>query len=170
MVNVDNLLVFSSILFLIVIELSGRFRDLDLGEIARQKEGYVLFLPNLGILTYIHGLNAFLLLSGYLLALTANFSGSYVSMILLWAIYTILLVILPHLEIEDYDGLLGKSEQPTSFRIHLVFTSLVVILLPILVIIFGFFSGTAGEKLDKSSALSSLPSEYLESHFSSSGN
>jgi hypothetical protein len=86
MPSVENTLVFSSILFLIVLESSSRYREEDLYQLAIQGDSPILFvLSNMGVFSIIHMLNTFLLMMGYSLVLVTYLSGDELSITLLFS-------------------------------------------------------------------------------------
>lgn len=136
MPDVQNTLVFSSILFLIVFESSSRYRDEDLHSLAQGTDDYLFYiLPNLGVFSIVHMLNTFLLMMGYLLVLTTFISGDELSISLLFFTYIILLIVIPYLEVQGYEEHLSKIETLSSFKTHLAFSSLIVGVFPSLLVL-----------------------------------
>lgn len=140
MVGLENIFVISSVLFLVVIEISGRFRELDIEGAARRSASNDETLPNLGIFSLIHGLNAFLLVVGFMLVVPKLVSNFDVSVLLLAILYMVLAGLLPYLEVKNYEAHLLEHDSWTSFHFHLLFTVLAFVLFPIELVLLASFA------------------------------
>lgn len=135
MPSVENTLVFGSILFLIVFDLSGRYREEDLHRLSQVHEGRLLqCLPNIGVFSIVHTINSALLMLGYQVVFVTYLSGDDVSIFLILLTNIALLIVLPYLEIDGYEEHLSKTtprtlfgRKVTSLRAHLFFGLLAVV-------------------------------------------
>lgn len=129
-VGIETTLIFATLVILVVIELSSRVSTEDLSErIDMAKRGPLWgFFPDLGIFTYIHVLNSFILAISYLVVFTNWMTNDSVAITLTLFLTALLLLLLPYLEIEGYDLIERESQSRLgSRRVHILFTLLIVI-------------------------------------------
>lgn len=135
--------IFVSVLFLVVINLSIIVRD-DLERKAMQYSDHItgipiLEIPNLGRFTFIHALNVSLLFFGYWVVFGDHLQNrTDMGAVLLLAIGLILLI-LPFIEIDSYEDRFKDGESPKSYSFHLKFTLASTVVLPILTVAVAFF-------------------------------
>ena len=117
--SLDQMSVFLPILFLIVVELSAVARRIDVKELSnsiRPKLHWWWFtVPNLGRFIYIH--TACLSILSFALFIGLNIASGLLSAGVVLA-SIILMLILPLIEIEEYDSLLYKKDSLDSYRFH----------------------------------------------------
>ncbi|GGM50632.1 hypothetical protein [Haloarcula argentinensis] len=109
------------IILLVVVELSGVAREVDLEE-AVVKDYPPIFLPSeefsiiphFGRFNFIHGLNTTLILFGVLLLSGPNSQLPVISALILSVVW----IALPVLEVEEYDDILLEGESATSIHWH----------------------------------------------------
>lgn len=123
---------FISFLFLVVIEIGGVARALDLEEIAEQELPpffiglfYLLDsgsqqrvqIPQLGRFNFLHGANLAIIFLGYVLVTdtTTGSTGALFSLItfIVWAL-------LPLLEVDEYENVLRDGLRPVSYYYHVI--------------------------------------------------
>ncbi|ELZ80800.1 hypothetical protein C454_10856 [Haloferax gibbonsii ATCC 33959] len=132
---VENIFVSMSIVFLIVIELSGMAKSTDIQAIANNNQEQLLsVIPNLGRFTIIHCLNVLFLVMGYLLVFPEFLSTDSQALSLLLILTIALLLVLPILEIEDYDRFFREPQVADSLAIHAIMSVSLTILIPILLV------------------------------------
>jgi|GEM_PF-3176357 len=127
---------FISFLFLVVIEIGGVARSLDLERISEQKLppffiGLFYFLdtgsqqqqvtiPQLGRFNFLHGANIAIIFLGYVLV-TETTTGS--TGILFSLITYVVWAILPLLEVDEYEDILIDGFRPVSYYHHVLVVS-----------------------------------------------
>ena len=127
---------FISFLFLVVIEIGGVARSLDLERISEQKlppffiglfylldtgsQQQQVTIPQLGRFNFLHGANLAIIFLGYVLVTetTAGSTGILFSLItyVVWAI-------LPLLEVDEYEDILIDGFRPVSYYHHVLVVS-----------------------------------------------
>ena len=132
---------FISFLFLVVIEIAGVARELDLQQIADEKLPpffiglfYMLDtgskqqrvrIPQLGRFNFLHGANLAIIFLGYVLVTetTTGSTGALFSLItfVVWAI-------IPLLEVDEYEDILIDGFRPVSYYHHVLVVSAVALL------------------------------------------
>lgn len=122
MVAQDTLL-FTSILLLIVVNMSFRIQDDNLKKIAVQHSGFPLNLPNLGRFSFVHFANVTLLFFGYyviIIDILERWGDEPIGVkaVILILIFVLILVLLPFFEQRSYDNLFKKGGLPFSYQIH----------------------------------------------------
>ncbi|WP_128475935.1 hypothetical protein [Halorussus pelagicus] len=112
------------LLLLVILELSRIARDIDLTEVVNQNHGFFLFSDNkvgkhqseLGRFNFLHAASTVLLAFVLFLCTTSESDVRFVLGVFLWAIW----VLLPVLEVEEYDTLLANGVPYSSFHFHVV--------------------------------------------------
>lgn len=128
-ISVQTTLVFSTFVFIVVIELSSKAGIEMILERIDIDDGPVWGLfPNLGIFTYIHVLSVFLLMSTYLVIFTNFITNDNIAITLVLLSTAAILVLLPFLELEDYDLIERSSDSlMDSKRTHYLFCVVVFV-------------------------------------------
>ncbi|MFC7132124.1 MULTISPECIES: hypothetical protein [Salinibaculum] len=125
---------FVSLLFVVIIEIGGIARSLDLQRISEEKlppffVGLFYLLdtgsqqrvrvPQLGRFNFLHGANLALILLGFILVTdtTAGTSGVLIALVTftIWAL-------LPLLEVDEYEDILRDGYRPVSYYHHVAMT------------------------------------------------
>ncbi|MGB9934089.1 hypothetical protein [Haloarcula amylolytica] len=109
------------IILLVVVELSGVARDVDLEEAVTKDyppiflpSGESSIIPHFGRFNFIHGLNTTLILFGALLLSGPNSRLPVISGL----IFSVVWIALPLLEVEEYDDILLEGKSASSIHWH----------------------------------------------------
>lgn len=137
-----NLELFVSLLFVVVIEIGGIARSLDLERISEEKLPpffiglfYLLdtgssqqkvSVPQLGRFNFLHGANLAILLLGFILVSTTS---SGLTKILVSLVTFIIWALIPLLEIDEYEEILIDGLRPVSYYHHVVIVSISAVLI-----------------------------------------
>lgn len=147
MVSTQTLLPFISILFLVLVELSGRVDNDGLYELARKREGRVLGLfPDLGFLTIVHCVNVFLIMVGYLIVFLEFIATDDIVVTLIYFAMLVFLFVIPYIEVEQYDLIIESTGSRKSRNTH-VFMVLLIIAEPLIFISLGLLPGDYGDNI-----------------------
>lgn len=120
-VSPSSIIILTSVLLLVVIELSKEFHEDNLKAKAIDPDLDNDWIGNLGIFSGIHMLNFALLSMGGLWGLDAYYRTDQVILLLLVFIYLIMIVILPFLEIEAYEEHVKGDDFTASIVWHMVY-------------------------------------------------
>lgn len=145
---------FISLLFVVVIEIGGVARSLDLERISKEKLppffiGVFFFIdskenanddkttiPQLGRFNFLHGANLAILFLGFVLVVeqTSGFTGILISLITfaVWAL-------LPLFEVDEYEEILVDGYRPVSYYHHVIVVALSSLLIYFYDFIFSLF-------------------------------
>lgn len=131
-ISIQTTLVFITLIYLVVIELSAKTGTGMLLERLEMDEVPVLgMFPNLGMFTYVHVLNNFLLMTGYLVIFTNFLGNDNIAITLVLLLTATMLLLLPYLEVEEYDFISKKSESLlNSKRTHFLFSFIIIFVEP----------------------------------------
>jgi hypothetical protein len=125
-----NISLFVSLLFVVVVEIGGIARSLDLEEISDQKLPpffiglfYLLDtgsqdavgIPQLGRFNFLHGANLGILMLGFVLV-TVSLTG--LTRLLVSIITFVIWALLPLLEVDEYEDILIDGYRPVSYYHH----------------------------------------------------
>lgn len=139
-IKTETALIFITLLYLVVVELSSTVRSVELFH-RREIENRPIFgfLPNLGKFSYVHIINSFILMSGYLIVYSNWLSNDNVAITIVLILTAALLFFLPYLELNDYDIIERQAEARFDSRAyHNIFSFLVVVGEPVLFVISGY--------------------------------
>lgn len=139
MADVTNTLIYSSIILIVVVQLTESYGDTDLVKMSHTRRGLILLLLNLGTFSLVHAVNVFLLETGFLLALVTWFQGDELSITLLLVAYISFIVILPFLEIDGYVDHLESSVGSWSYTVYVVSSFAVMVGFPAVSVIAAYF-------------------------------
>ncbi|ELZ96031.1 hypothetical protein C440_05557 [Haloferax mucosum ATCC BAA-1512] len=112
------------LIVLVIVELSGVARDVDLKKAVLSDYPPILFsfldggmeiIPRFGRFNFIHGMNTTLILFGVLLLSGDTLGLALLSSMILFVVW----VALPLLEVKEYDDILATGTSPTSIHWHL---------------------------------------------------
>jgi len=144
-ISIQTTLVFITLIYLVVIELSAKTGTRMLLERLEMEGSPVLgIFPNLGMFTYVHVLNSFLLMTGYLVISTNFLGNDNIAITLVLLLTAAMLLLLPYLEVEEYDIISRNSASLLdSKRTHFLF-SIVVFVEPLIFIATNALKGEAG--------------------------
>lgn len=140
--GVESIEIFVSLLFVVVIEIGGIARSLDLERISEEKLPpffiglfYLLdtgsrqqrvSMPQLGRFNFLHGANLAILFLGFVLVTetTSGLTGLLISLItfIVWAL-------IPLLEVEEYEEILIDGLRPVSYYHHVLLVTLSAVLI-----------------------------------------
>ncbi|WP_147302052.1 hypothetical protein [Haloferax sp. Atlit-4N] len=123
--------VFVPVIILIVIELSGVAREIDLYQALHEDGANIIpflfpgernLIPNLGRFSFIHSLNvSFLIISTVIISLDGGVSVIWVIALLL-AVWTVL----PVLEVDEYETIIKQGVSPKSIRRHMMYGPILI--------------------------------------------
>lgn len=134
-INIETTLIFTTLLYIVVIELSSLVSSKDLARrVDLENERYVLgWFPDLGTFTYIHVLNTFLLGFGYFVVFTNYLTNDSVPITLVLVLTASIFGLLPYLEIKQYDLIEKASDRRVGSRYaHLILWFWIILIQPIL--------------------------------------
>lgn len=147
-----NLELFVSLLFVVVIEIGGIARSLDLERISEEKLPpffiglfYLLdtassqqkvSVPQLGRFNFLHGANLAILLLGFILVSTTS---SGLTKILVSLVTFIIWALIPLLEIDEYEEILIDGLRPVSYYHHVVIVSISAVLISLRELLWSLF-------------------------------
>lgn len=127
--SLNQMSIFLPILFLLVVELSAVARRIDVENLSNSTRPklrwWVFTVPNLGRFVYIH--TACLAILSFVLFIGLNIASGLLSAGIVLA-SIILMLILPLIEIEEYDSLLYKKDSLDSYRFHFLFVGSLTLL------------------------------------------
>lgn len=143
MVEIETLLTFVSIIFLVVVELSGRAEDTDIERFAESDDDiFYGIIPDLGFLSIVHLINVFVLMVAHFIVAIEFLSTDELIVTLLYLGTLILLIIFPYIEIDEYDVLKEESGELNSFNIHFLMAAGILIE-PYIFILLGFIPNSS---------------------------
>lgn len=157
---------FVSLLFVVVIEIGGIARSLDLERISEEKlppffiglfylldtgsQQQQVTIPQLGRFNFLHGANLAILFIGYALVTetTTGLTGFLISLVtfVVWAL-------IPLLEVDEYEEILIDGYRPVSYYHHVLVVSVSAILMYSYDSVWEFIVGTSVPQLAKNGIL-----------------
>lgn len=157
-----NIGLFVSLLFVVVIEIGGIARSLDLERISEEKlppffiglfylldtgsQQQQVSIPQLGRFNFLHGANLAILFIGFALVTetTAGLTGFLISLVtfVVWAL-------LPLLEVDEYEDILIDGYRPVSYYHHVLIVALSAVLMYSYDIIWSYTVGNTPSQLVK---------------------
>lgn len=137
MVELDSIEIFISLLFVVIIEIGGVARSLDLERICEEKlppffiglfflldtgsQQQQVSIPQLGRFNFLHGANLAILFLGFGLVVEATTGATG---LLIGLVTYVVWAILPLLEIDEYEEILVDGYRPVSYYHHVIVVTL----------------------------------------------
>lgn len=128
MTNIQSIVVFISLVLFVVGQLCQVTRSMDLRRLALEQRNPIVLLkwfpvPNLGRFAFFHYINSTILSLSVLLVI--YWADGVIGSILNVLIVPIF-VLLPIMEVDEYDQLLNSTDLPTSLQFHGILSILIV--------------------------------------------